>query len=57
VATILKSSGQSEPDANKEAEVIAEAAPGDDKEEPQEDEEKPKKKAKEAKGGKGAKKK
>lgn len=52
VATILKSSGKSEPEADKEAEEIAENAPGDDEEKPEEDEEKPKKKAKSAKGGK-----
>ena len=52
VATVLKSSGKSEPEADKEAEEIAENAPGDDEEKPEEDEEKPKKKAKSAKGAK-----
>jgi hypothetical protein len=52
VATILKSSGKSEPEANQEAEEIAENAPGDDEAKPEDTEEQPKKKAKSAKGGK-----
>ena len=52
VATVLKSSGKSEPEADKEAEEIAENAPGDDEGKTEEDDEKPKKKAKSARGGK-----
>jgi peroxiredoxin Q/BCP len=52
VATVLKSSGKSAPEADEEAEEIAENAPGDDEEKPEDTEEQPKKKAKSAKGGK-----